>query len=360
MGSHDNNRSGFAPLARNMPALTGIRGWAALWVLLFHVNSFDRFRVPGIASGYLGVDAFFILSGFVLSHGYATRFAQPTKLAWVRFLRGRVARIYPLHLLMLSVSLIVVLALPQFSAARTAGRFSAQALLACMLLIQNWGAVLPESWNSPTWSLSAEWCAYLVFPVMAAFVLRLRSGRTSLLFAFGCWILLTAAFLLLGKRSLDSMGSAGMIRMAFEFTAGSLLWRAAFLGWRLPRQATFWAAAMLLFGAILPGATFLALPAFAMFVLLGASEEGAAHRLLAQPISIWLGEISYSVYLIHFIPLDLLHWAVKPVVPGWAWIMCQLAFILMVLAASSGMYRWFELPAKRLLSAGSAPLARAS
>jgi peptidoglycan/LPS O-acetylase OafA/YrhL len=107
---------------------------------------------------------------------------------------------------------------------------------------------------------------------------------------------------------------------------------------------------MLVVAATIHGAEFLALPAFAAFVMLAATECGPAYRVLAHPISVWLGDISFSVYLIHFIPLDLLHWAVEPAVPRWTWIACQIVFVPAVLAVSHATYEWFEMPAKRLLT----------
>lgn len=336
-------------LPRNMPALTGIRGWASLWVLLYHVTLFDH--VPGLDRGAMGVDAFFILSGFVLSHGYAHGLARLDFGAIRTFLRGRVARIYPLHLLALGIAVAVVLAFPAFAAARSAGRFSVSAFFACLLLVQNWGFAMPTAWNSPTWSLSAEWFAYLAFPFVALAVMRLRSAGLAVGCAVVCLAVEAAVFLAKGSTTPDALGSLGMFRMACEFGAGSLLWRATWLGWRLPGGA--WVPAALAFAAaaFVPSAELFALPAFAIFIVQGASEIGPAHRVLAHPVSKWLGDISFSVYLLHFIPLDLMHWAVEPAIGRPAWIACQIGFVPLVLAVSHVTFNAFEMPAKRWLSA---------
>jgi peptidoglycan/LPS O-acetylase OafA/YrhL len=334
-----------------MPALTGIRGWAALWVLLFHVTLFDEIR--GLKSGYLGVDAFFILSGFVLSHGYAMSFNNNiSQEALTRFFRGRFTRIYPLHILMLAVTLAIILTLPDFKAARSAERFSSGSFVASAMLVQNWGVAMPICWNSPTWSLSAEWFAYLTFPFLVLLILRLRSRLITALLAFGLLGILVFIFELDGRLSPDAVGTFGMVRMMCEFTAGTLLWRVAYLDCRLPSFAGLVAAALLAIGAIIDNAAFIALPAFGIFILLAATGCGLTYRVLAHPISILLGNISYSVYLIHYIPLDVLHWAVEPIAPKWIWILCQSLFVPVTLVISYGIYRWFEMPAKRLLNLG--------
>src|SRR5262249_39676380 len=87
-------------------ALTGIRGFAAVWVVLFHLQwqgmyqAFPRLEAirPLVDRGYLGVDLFFILSGFILTWNYGEALADWRPREHVRFEIVRLARIYPVHL----------------------------------------------------------------------------------------------------------------------------------------------------------------------------------------------------------------------------------------------------------------------
>ena len=149
------------PLARpqraEVRALTGLRGVAALLVALYHINpnliaptAAGRF----VGKGYLWVDLFFVLSGFLLAMNYASRFAGGWKLgAWLDFLLHRIARIYPLYLVLVvasvGYSLLLyggfhatapppALALPQ----------PARDVAANLLMVQSWG--LGESIDGAT------------------------------------------------------------------------------------------------------------------------------------------------------------------------------------------------------------------
>src|SRR5215468_10370217 len=79
--------------------LTSLRFIAAIWVLLYHFRDhlgLDLGRIGLVANGYLGVDLFFTLSGFILAHVYLGE-VESGRFAYGRFLRNRIARIYPMH-----------------------------------------------------------------------------------------------------------------------------------------------------------------------------------------------------------------------------------------------------------------------
>ena len=138
---------------REIKSLTALRGIAAAGVLAFHIGA----PIPG----YLCVDLFFMLSGFVLMHAYSEHFARSVSgAADRRFLRARLARIYPVHIL------TILLLLPLFGSDPS---FSLGALIHNLLLTQ--GPWLSEaSWNYGAWSISAEWHAYLIFPFLVVVV----------------------------------------------------------------------------------------------------------------------------------------------------------------------------------------------
>src|SRR5262249_48688850 len=136
------------------------------------------------ARGYLGVDFFFVLSGFIITHVYLANLAHPTAAATRVFLWHRFVRIYPVHVAVLA-GLMVLLAI-----GRVAGiplnnpeDWSSADLLWNLTLLHAWGFVDHPSWNVPSWSISAEWFAYLLFPLLAPALMWLSDRSTALLAA---------------------------------------------------------------------------------------------------------------------------------------------------------------------------------
>jgi peptidoglycan/LPS O-acetylase OafA/YrhL len=132
---------------RNILALTGLRGAAAIWVVGYHFNS----AASIVSSGYLGVDIFFILSGFILSFVYNSPSDIRAVRSYLSFLVIRLVRIYPLYLVALNMLGIFVLINPDFRAIYEVPeqRWSLGAYLASLLLVQNWAHFLPTCWNTP-------------------------------------------------------------------------------------------------------------------------------------------------------------------------------------------------------------------
>src|SRR5262245_37766774 len=100
------------PYPNELKPLTSLRFVAAFWVLLYHFKDhlgFELGQFGLIADGYLGVDLFFTLSGFILAHVYLTEF-EGGRFGYARFLQNRLARVYPMHLAALAamIGLFVV------------------------------------------------------------------------------------------------------------------------------------------------------------------------------------------------------------------------------------------------------------
>jgi len=149
--------------ARNpsLPALTGIRFFAAFYVVLTHSLPWIKNRVSlplpianFFSNGYLAVCLFFLLSGFILSYTYSG--LAPGVQNYAKFWEARFARIYPVYLFSL------LLALPfQFHT------LTLKSTVAVLLMVQAWNPLHPEmsgAWNYPAWSLSVEAFFYLCFP----------------------------------------------------------------------------------------------------------------------------------------------------------------------------------------------------
>ncbi len=331
-----------------IPGLTGLRGVAAVWVVLFHLTL--GLNVPIIRYGDLGVDVFFILSGFILMHVYAKTLRVTDTGDYVRFLRARIARIYPLHVFMLFVVMLAVLALPGFAThySDPERRFGISSFIASLLLIQNWAYWPPGSWNLPSWSLSAEWFAYLTFPVFLTLTQRWRSVTMPLLLAAGSLVLYWLVLVLKGVHEPGKMGELGMVRLVLEFPCGALLFRAMANGLPpLPRSVDALAVALLLVATLDSRTLPLALPAFALTVLLAAQNMGWVARALSAAPVLFLGEISYSIYMVHWILLQVANWMMAAVhlspVQLALWDTVQLAAIL---GCSMLTYHLIERPAR--------------
>ena len=328
-------------------ALTGARGLAAWLVVLYHV----RAAIPGIpasaeailAKGYLAVDFFFLLSGFVIWLTWHDRLRERGSVAI--FLRRRVARIWPLHATMLAAALLLALAL------RVTGRhdpaFPIADLPIHLLLLQTWGLGDPLSWNDPAWSISAEAAAYLTFPLLAVTFDWRRWSAPMLVAAAGAFLLA----LHIAMRDQAALGSDiarfGVLRCLAEFGTGGIV---CALWLKRPRRivlpATIGAALMAGWALGLPET--LAVPAaFAALLLALAGSSGRRGNPLESRLLHRLGEISYATYLSHFLLWKAFKLAFVggPVTP-WQ----VVAYLLLVLVTSALLYDRVELPAQRWLN----------
>src|SRR5262245_26486696 len=154
----------------HIKSLTSLRLIAAIWVLLYHFREhlgLDLGRIGLVANGYLGVDLFFTLSGFILAHVYLSE-VEGGRFGYGGFLKNRIARIYPMHLAALAAMLVL------FAGAKAMGvavgapeAFKLRDLPQHLFMLHAWGLTQTVGWNFPSWSISAEWAAYLCFPVIA-------------------------------------------------------------------------------------------------------------------------------------------------------------------------------------------------
>jgi peptidoglycan/LPS O-acetylase OafA/YrhL len=183
--------------ARQLQSLTSLRGLAALWVVLYHYSTvyFPRLDIGDysnlIAKGYLAVDLFFMLSGFVMTHVYYRAFSESITQNYRNFLVARIARLYPLHLLVLFLFLATALTSQLLLYMRTGlfhgipleGARSMGAFAANLFMLQ--GLAAGElSWNYPAWSISIEFLLSespaSAIPTLAWIVLPTQVIRTNL------------------------------------------------------------------------------------------------------------------------------------------------------------------------------------
>jgi peptidoglycan/LPS O-acetylase OafA/YrhL len=146
-----------------LDALTGLRCFAALNIVLFHFSNPQWFGIlaPIVNAGYASVSFFILLSGFVLAYNYAGK-ARTGELDNMRFWQARLTRIYPIYFLSLVLAWRVV---PVEYAAHTHAGFW-WGMILTPLLLQGWIPPLATFLNTPAWTMSAEWFYYLLFPWM--------------------------------------------------------------------------------------------------------------------------------------------------------------------------------------------------
>lgn len=214
--------------------LTGIRFVAAFWVLLYHLQDpLDRIGVMDIPVlsdvirvGRLGVDLFFALSGFIITHTYLTRMGSRLSLgAAANFWWLRLARIYPVHFVMLNIAGLAVIAQVWITGVEKERPWlNAWDYVRNLLLIQEWGPHPDRGWNVVAWSLSMEWLAYLIFPllVLLLYALHKRVPTAVLVIA---WFVAISPLLWRGSLTIDPYYTdlwGSVIRVLTEFTAGAI------------------------------------------------------------------------------------------------------------------------------------------
>ncbi|MFF8384743.1 acyltransferase family protein [Streptomyces kanasensis] len=351
-----------------LPSLTGLRFWAALVVVLYHLSR-QVGEVPWISAatwyGRSGVTFFFVLSGFVLAWTYDGRRVPVKVFLWRRF-----ARIWPL--------LAVTTALSAAAYAVLGTEVSVRAVAATLLLANAW---LPDpdllrGGNPAAWSLSDEAWFYLLFPLLTA-VPWLRSARGRLGVAVAVCAVVPAVWLC-GAVIADpvvrswALGYFPVTRTP-QFLLGVVAGLAVARGWRPPLRpgaavalVAAWHLALVPWSRAVPDALWyspyqasqlLSTPLFALLVAAAAHADLHGRRTgLAGPRSIRLGHWSFAWYLVHEIVIRLWTGAYGRPEGLAATARVWLLVIAASLALSAAAYHWVERPCeRRLRGAGPRP-----
>lgn len=293
-----------------LKALTSLRGLAAMAVVFQHFSSTAQLNASGwipslVPHGYMAVDFFFVLSGFIMSYTYLAGFETLGMRAYGPFLWKRVARIFPLGIVVTAIILLLGGILSPFGlgwlffTVKEPGGIGA---LIAVNLLHLQGFLPDYSLNDPSWSVSVELGAYLLFPILIH--LMFRAGRliTACCVALGILLLLRISHF-------DPMGGLAFRwppldfgRCVVEFSFGMLVYR-AFAGrsWlnRVGDDRWTWVIALLSVGALVGRSDLLAVVTFPFLVLAFALNRGRAGRILSHPWLHYLGTISFSIYLVH-------------------------------------------------------------
>jgi peptidoglycan/LPS O-acetylase OafA/YrhL len=354
-------------------ALTGIRGIAAVTVIAYHIypaSDFPPCLSEMVARGYLSVDIFFVLSGFVMALNYGRMFRDRARPgAILTFLMRRVARLYPLYITFLALrigySLLVYhsLQVPGFWFAMNLAH-PLRDLIANVFMIQSWGVA--KAITTPTWSISTEWGAYFVFPFVVGAILFGRRRR-ALFGACAAALLVIAVTILTGldgehhNGALDAYDGRTfipMLRCLGGFALGIATFR--LYRWapaaRLAGAGLGWVVlAFLQIGLLLHLPDLALYPAFPLLVLCLACDTGVLGRLLAWRPVYALGVLSYTIYVIHNVWISPVHWLEKSLptqMPAAAAHLATAAFLILSLGgAAAALHHWVEVPGRRLVRA---------
>ena len=291
--------------ATDLKPLTSLRFFAAVWVVLY-VNWSKLAGAPTsplVEKGYLGVELFFVLSGFILCHVYLQKFGEG-RLNYNGFLWARLARIYPMHLATLLSLGAMGLAASAVGLQVDPSVLAWTSLPANLTLTNAWGLAPQAGWNHASWSISAEWFAYLCFPVFASAAWRLRlRPRLAVLGALALLSGLYEIFPRLAGFPLDSATIAwGALRIVPCFAYGCaiyLLWRSGAVQRRQFAQAgALFCGAAILTAGLIGASDILIVGLFGPLVLCLAALTSTGSRFGTGRILVYLGKISFSMYML--------------------------------------------------------------
>jgi peptidoglycan/LPS O-acetylase OafA/YrhL len=342
--------------------IDGLRAVAVLSVMLYHLSA--RW-LPG---GFVGVDIFFVISGFVVSasllHAPRDRFLQFVAFFYAR----RLARIVPALVLVLVVTATVAtLLVPR---AWLSG-FSEKTAIYAFLGLSNWAMennldtyFAPRAEYNPythTWSLGVEEQFYLVFPFLFFSWVTLRERRSAQRLATAITALLGfASFVacIYATRNAPATAFYSILCRFWELAVGVLLYQLS----AQPNSAHVGASTLM--ASVLPWLGLAAIivtfafgnadafpwfwacpPVLGAALVIGGYQASVSHPLrciLGHPVCGWIGKRSYSLYLWHWPVFVLLRWTI-----GLENVLTQVIGLAASVALAAFSYRWVELPIRQ-------------
>jgi peptidoglycan/LPS O-acetylase OafA/YrhL len=316
---------------KQIGSLTALRGIAATVVVILHF-AYSTLPEAGVIisrstrffrDGYLFVDLFFMLSGFIMTHVYLDRFqAGVTKANYWSYLRARFARVYPLHLFTLAMLFgleLFKLSLPNVQA--FTGEFNLTALIANVFMLQAFDFNCPpllwckSTWNEPAWSISVEFLIYCIFPFLLFALLKTKPKTDWIVYVIT--LILLFVLIKFTRGTLESIiGIPSIARCGLECLLGILIYKAYRWGQHQKNLNFNWlsiVAVMLTTGLMHKWLgrrliiDWLTLPAFSLLILaLASAKDGLIAKALTSTPIVYLGTISYSIYMVHWCLIEFL------------------------------------------------------
>jgi peptidoglycan/LPS O-acetylase OafA/YrhL len=361
-------------IAARFEALDALRGVCALLVVLFHVPVYHALKdIGSFANLQFCVDMFFALSGFVLCHAYGQRLNDRAES--IRFVAMRFARLWPLHIVMLTLFVGLETGKFIFSRADTAFALDSQAfgpgrslweIATNILFLQSFNLHAGLSWNGPAWSAAVEFYVSILFATVVMLFPRQR-------YAIFLALCLAAGALLyqVSPEALFVSSDWGILRAMFGFFAGCLAYHLRARSDEKLTAPNLWEACcvvlVIAFAASRPwGPSHYAFPLLAIIVLYVFSyDQGAVSKVLRSSILQKLGLWSYSIYMIHTFLFQVMKMGVSFVgqkahlnLVGWhneeklmllgtpeQAVLPALILTVLIVPVAALTYRWIEKPA---------------
>ena len=332
------------------PDINGLRAWAVSAVVLYH------FGVPGFGGGFIGVDVFFVISGFLMT-GLVVKGLERGTFSVLEFYTARARRIVPALLALCAVLLALgwfVLLPPDYKMLSTHSAY-AMAFFSNVEFWQEAGyfdVASHEKWLLHTWSLSVEWQFYLILPVLLWAVWWFRPGRVAQTWAVGLGLVLSLAASVWVTNTQPSMAFYWIHTRAWEMLAGGLVFLVGCHGLRIESDKTkrlLEPVGLLLIVLAIsifdkdtawPGWR-AALPVVAAMLVLLANR---ASIWTGHPVAQWLGDRSYSLYLWHWPVVVALVYAGLQHSP-----LAIAGALVLTLLLGHVSYAWVEGPSRRWL-----------
>lgn len=329
-------------------ALDSWRGICALAVVFFHFPIAGHVReFPLFAHGYLFVDFFFVLSGFVIATAWEGRLTH-VEQTW-RFLVRRFGRLWPLHAVILAAFVGVSLIEGDLNHDE---RHSISSIFTNLLLVHGLGMHGDLTWNGPSWSISVEAMLYVLFAFLA--LMRWRVRIYFALIGLGIGVLSTVA-----PSGMASTFDYGVFRGLAGFFTGALLTRIPPVRFGLLAEcATVVAAGIFVwFNQV----TILAPAVFGGVVYVFAHAKGPMTKVLEGPVWRKLGDWSYSTYMVHAAVVAVI-WKFAPALgltedegllhspSAQLTGLIAIVYVLAVIGISAISYAFIEQPGRRLFN----------
>ena len=294
--------------------LTSLRGLAAVMIMLFHVRYAFReiqpfnywiFEFKIFNKGYLWVDFFFLLSGYLLSMRYFTGDGISNK-EYGRFITQRFRRIFPVSIMMTMVFVLATGFIKNWSF--VTDNFTS--IVANLTLTHAWGFYFAKDWNSPSWSLSAEWGAYVLFPILVYFERITGDFVQKIFLSFGLWGFLFWISATYHNYSLDLTTHHGLWKCLIEVTLGILASKIGdgfeeFFAQESISMEKSWdfLAAFTFLGILVHlyvGAPdILMVPLAGGLITFSAKARGTWKMVMSHYVPVFLGKISFSIFMVH-------------------------------------------------------------